>query len=123
VRRLVRDALTKSERRNIVDDLCPGIERGASHFRFRRVHGDHNTRQFSQSFDDRDDALQLLCRAHHFAARPRRFAADVDDVRALRQHFLGMREGTFEIAKLPAVTETIRRDVQDAHHKRALAEA
>ena len=53
------------------------------------------------------------------AVRTGGFRADIDDVRALRHHAAGMRDGGLRIEKAAAVRERIRGDVEDAHHDRA----
>ena len=51
-------------------------------------------------------------------ARPGRFAADVDDRRALRRHVRAGLGGRGGIGELAAVGEAVGRGVDDAHHLR-----
>jgi hypothetical protein len=52
-------------------------------------------------FDHGDGAAQLLVFGHGFCARARRFAADVEDVRAFGEHLFGACERGSNAAYLP----------------------
>src|ERR1051325_2256592 len=55
------------------------------------------------------------------APRPCGFAADVYDVRSICDHPFGVRPHAPGRAELPTIAKAIRREVDDAHHERALA--
>src|ERR1044071_4219929 len=67
------------------------------------------------------DTSYLLFRRDACAPRPCGFAADVYDVRPICDHPFGVRPHAPGCGQLPPIAEAIRREVDDAHHERALA--
>src|SRR5258708_15549727 len=55
-------------------------------------------------------------------SRPRRLAANVENIGPFFQQFLGMFDGPLAVEKLAAVGKRIRSDIHDTHDQRALAE-
>ena len=76
----------------------------------------------AQALEHRRDAPQLLVGRQRRRAGPRRLAADVDDVGAVRDHRERVGDRDVGIESRAAVGERIRRDVDDAHDERARAE-
>ena len=67
---------------DVVHNGSPRLDRRARNFGFRRVDGKRHIDLCSQLFDHRNHTPQLLLKDDRFRAGARRFAADVDDVRA-----------------------------------------
>ncbi len=77
----------------------------------------------ADAFDDGQDAVDLLLRGDGSAgARAGGFAADVDDGGAVREHGERGLNGLVDRVQQATVGEGIRRDVQDAHDARDLAQ-
>lgn len=68
------------------------------------------------------NAIEFLLGRNSERARPRGFAADVEDVRTGAFHLKRVLDGAARIEKFAAVGEAVRRDVENAHDERALAE-
>ena len=81
--------------------------------------------------DDGHDAAQLLARIHRGVTRPRRLAADIEDVRPGRRHRPCLLDGPRDRIHVALVPATVRQQavagerigghVQDPHHVRPLA--
>ncbi len=110
-------------RRHVVDDAGAGGERGARNGGFHRVNRKRNFRLGRKFFDDWKNAAQFFGFIHRFRAGPRGFAADVQNLRALRDQFQRVGDGFSRIKKFSAVGKGIRRDVDDAHDERRAREA
>ena len=80
----------------------------------------HRNAQVAERFEHRQDARELLVLRHRRGARPRRLAADVDEVRALHGERARMRDrrGGREVAA--TVGKRIGRDVHHAHDERLI---
>ena len=74
----------------------------------------------ARPFDHRDDATQFFLERTLLRARARRFAADIERVRALLGQLQSVRDRLIDGAVLAAIGERIRRDVDDADHARAI---
>ena len=107
----------RGERRDIVDHRRARRDRRAHHRRLARVDGDDDALAGKRR-DERDHPRELLVLGDRRRARPRRFAADVDDVGAVVLHRPRVRERTRRIDIPAAVGERIGRDVEHAHHER-----
>ena len=96
----------------IVDDLSAMLQ---SLFRDRRFVGVHRNRHrqlAAQPLQHGNQPAQLFGFRNALGTGPRRFRADVDDVRALLFQFDGAGEGAVGIEILAAVGERIGRDVE-----------
>ena len=72
---------------DVVDEVGARVERRLGDGRLRRVDADRHVRQrVAERGDDRHDAAHLLARVDGVVTRPRRLAADVEDVGAGRGH-------------------------------------
>ncbi len=70
-------------------------------------------------FDDRHHAIGFDARIDAFGAGPGRFAADVDDRRAVGDEAQAVFDGAVTVEKQASVGEGVGRDVDDAHHLNA----
>jgi len=105
------------QRTHVVDDVGAGVEGGAYDLGPARVHRDRHAQREGLA-QHRQHARQFLVDAGLCRARARRFATDVQDVSALGQQALAMRDRAGGIGMTSAVRERIRSDVDDAHHLR-----
>ena len=110
-------ALVEGQRRDVVDHPRPGLERCRHDVGLARVDR-HRRAARGKLADDRHHPLDLIAFPHRCGARPGRFAADVDDRRALGRHVRARFGGGRRIGKVPAVGKAVGRDVDDAHHLR-----
>ena len=95
--------------------LAPLLACFAHHRRRRGVDRDDHVQLTGDGLDHRRHALQLLQRRNRSRTWPGRFAADVEDVRALFDQSQPVRDGRLDRGQPPAVREAVRRDVDDAH--------
>ena len=102
------------QRAYVVDEAGAGGHRGAHDLGLARVDRDRQRRLPRQRFDDRHDAGYLLGRGDLVRARPRRLAADVEQVGALVRQALPVSDRRRRIDEAPAIGKRIRRDVDDA---------
>ena len=86
------------------------------------IHRQRNGELVAQTLEHRDQAAQFLGFGNPHGARTRGFRADVDDVGALLFQLDGVRESAVGIEEFSAVGKRVRRDVQDAHQQRPLAQ-
>ena len=108
------------EGRDVIQDVgtCGG---GLTHhFSFARVYGNHRARPRAKTFDDRNDALQLFLDGHGVRARPRAFAADIEDIGALLDELQAVRNGSRRGRVPAAVRKAVRRHVDDPHDARPI---
>ena len=103
-------------RRNVVHDAGAGSQRGAGHRRFSRVDGNGHLHPGHQLLDHRQHTAQFLGVAHRLSTGPRRFAADVNDLRSLPDHFQATRYRGRRIKKPAAVRKRIGRHVHHTHN-------
>ena len=68
-----------------------------------------------QGANHRQDARELFVGAHRLGARPRRLAADIDQIGAVGLHADAFIGGRRRIEARAALGERIGGDVQDAH--------
>ena len=80
------------QRRHVVDDACAGIEAGARHGGAAGVDRHHDS-ALGQALDHGQDALQFFVGIDRPRAGPRRLAADIDDVGALRNETQAIVDG------------------------------
>ena len=85
---------------------------------FARVDADRNIRLPAQFFYHGNDAAHLFIRRHRRVAWPCRFTADIQNLRAIRDHFQAVLDRYVHIHIPPAVRKRIRRHVQDSHDAR-----
>ena len=103
------------QRGDVVDELDAELERPPGDAGLRGV---DRERLALEMLEHRHDAPELLLERHGCRPRPRRLAADVDDCRPGVEH--PVRLGDRGVAPQDAVAaEGVRRDVDDAHHRRA----
>ena len=107
------------QRRHVVDDPRPGIERGL-HDCFVPGIDRHDGAGVYQGADDRFDAQDFLLRRDFSGPGTRRFAPDVDNVGSSRQECAAVGDRALRIEPLSAVGEAIGRYVEDAHDDRAV---
>src|SRR5438477_11240253 len=72
-------------------------------------------------FNYRNHPPQFFFYRYEFGTRPRRFAADVDDVRAFGNHLFSMSDGAIDRDEFTAIAKTVRRDIENSHHQRPLS--
>ena len=105
---------------HVVDDLRAMFERGQRHRSARGVDGQH--RPFgNQRVHSAQHTGLLVGFADAFGSRTGGFRSDVDDVGTGFHHRLAMGFGRLRSKPEAAVGEGILRDVEHAHHQRALA--
>ena len=83
---------------------------------------DRDERTAGEGLENRQHAPQLLGGVDRLGARACGLAADVEDVGAVLEHLPAGVHGPCGIEAAAAVGERVRRDVDDAHDERALAE-
>ena len=108
--------------RDVVDQARPGGDRRRRHLGLERVHREPGTPRrggAGQRLDHRHHAGQLFLDRHRLGARARRLPADVDDVGALDQERVPVRDGGVVRGVEAAVGERVRRDVEHPHDERA----
>ena len=120
VSRNFREARVGAQRRNVIENFGAGIEGRFRDLRTSRVHGHRNAQLAPQLLDYGQNAPKLFLRGNRSGAGARRFAADIEDVRAVVLELQCARDGCFRIEIFSAVGETIRRDIQNAHDQGAL---
>ena len=84
-----------------------------------RIHGGADA-QLTQRLNDGNHAALFDVRLHPHRTRPGGLTADVNHVRALRHEFAGVVDGGIDVQPLTAIGEGILRDVDNAHHQRAV---
>ena len=107
------------ERTHVVDDVHAQFDRRPHHRRLARIDR-HRYAQRHRMAQHRQHPRQFFGCIGLASARPGRFAADIENVGALRQQVVAVTHGRICVAKAPAVGERVRRHVDDAHHQRAL---
>jgi len=127
VGREARERVIGTDAPDVVDHVRSRDQRSLGDCRLRRVDADRDVRQDrAERLDHGEHAPALLVEIDRAVPRPGRFAADIEDVRPGGDHLGADPHGCLDRA-LPgeqAVTrERIGRDVEDAHHERALAPA
>ena len=113
----LRQLRVATQRRDVVHELGAERESAARDLGLRGV--DRERHLATQPLQHRHDATQLLVDGDALRSRPRRLAADVHDRRALFDHPPGRAGRDVGIEMHAAVRERVRRDVEDAHHRRA----
>jgi hypothetical protein len=108
-----------AQRLDVVDDVDAELERGAHHLGLVAVDRDRHAERH-RGTQHRQHARQLILERHRLGAGPARLAADVENVGAVPQQALAVRDGTARTGVPAAVRKRIRRDVDDAHHARAV---
>ena len=83
--------------------------------------GDRDGEARRESFNDGDDAADLLVRRHDLGAGAGGLAADVEDVGTVGNQGLGAGEGVGRAEGEAAVGEAVGRRVDDPHHAGTLA--
>ncbi len=111
----VRHARIALQSPDVVDDRGAEPRRLARHCGFAGVDGDGCVETFSQGPEHRRYPAKLLFRGNGSVAGPGRFAADVDDRRALGNHRVSARDGGLGVEMPSAVGKRIRRHVENAH--------
>src|SRR5207245_7043314 len=76
----------------------------------------------AQTFENGKNPIELLGCRYFLRPGTRRFAADVDQIRAGKLHCHRMLGGARRVEKLAAVGKTVRRNVQHPHDERPFAE-
>ena len=107
------------QRRHVVDDPRPGIERGL-HDCFVPGIDRYDGAGLYQGAHDRLDAQNLLSRMEFTGPRARQFAPNIDDVSSSRQECPAVSDRARRIKPLSAVGEAVGRHVEDAHDDRAI---
>ncbi len=102
---------------HIVDDMGTGFDRRPSRRCAVGVDGDQCIRLLTQCSDNRHDTRDLLLGADLCGTRTRRFAADIQDHRALFDTGKRMAHGTVDRVMQPAIGEGIRSDIDDRHDR------
>ena len=103
---------------DVVDHARAGCDRGTHHGGLAGIDRDQDARS-GERLDHRQSAPDLLVDRHRVRARPRRFAADIDDVGAFGVQPQPVGDRRRRLEKLPAVREAVRGDVDHAHEQRA----
>ncbi len=105
---------------DVVDDLGSGFDGAAGGGGVEGVDGEDGAGMlFEDGFDDGEDAGLLFVGGEWMGVGAGGFAADVEDVGAFVEHFLGLLEGSFGGVRggveEAAVGEGVGSDVEDAH--------
>jgi len=112
-----RQAVRIAKAFDVIDHVRAGRQRLAHHERPAGV-----DRQWlaaiAQRIDHRHHAIEFFFGRDRRRAGSGRFAADIDDVDAVGDHLLRMRQRQLERIEAATIGEGIGRDVQDAHHQR-----
>jgi hypothetical protein len=86
------------------------------------VNGNRNLKLSAQRLENRKNPVQFLRSSSLRGSRPGGFAPNVEKVGPGTLHGESVLNRRFQMEKLVAIGKTIRRDVQHAHHQRALPE-
>ncbi len=108
----------RRQRPDVVDHRGACRDRRAHHPRLARVDGDRDALR-REGIDQRDHPRELVGFGDRRRAGTRRFAADVDQVRAVRAQAARVVERAGDVEIPAAVGERVGSDVDDAHHQRA----
>ncbi len=116
------------DRRDVVEDVRPGLQRRLRHRRLARVDAERYVREpRPDGAHDVDDASHLVSLAHEAVAGTRGFAAHVEEVGALVDHAHGLGHGNLDErsrrAKQAIAAERVGGRVDDAHQVGTRAEA
>ncbi len=114
--RIARDierVFVMRQRADVVEHRRTRVERGPHRRRVARV--DRNRPVGRQRAQYRQHATQLFFDRHRFSPRPRRLAANVEQIGALRTQRPSLRDRRVGIEEPAAIRETVRRRVDDAH--------
>ncbi len=106
----------------IVHDIRAQFQGFFRHRRLIGVHRDRHRELIAQALQNRNQPPQLLGFGNARRTRPRRFRADVDDVRAFLFELNGAREGPVWILILAAIGKRIGGDVQNAQNESSLSQ-
>ena len=104
---------------DVVDQVDSALQSSLSNRRFGGVERDEEL-ILGQFFQNREDARQFILFGNRIASRTGAFSSEVNDLGALFDHHLDMLDGPIGIEKFPTVTEGIRGEVENAHHRRVL---
>ena len=101
---------------NVIDEIGARLQGGMRHRALIGIDGYRNIKVFLDRFNYRYNAGDFLLVRQQRIARPRRFAADIQNVRAVPYHILCVLECRIYGVPFSAVGKGIRRHVQNAHH-------
>jgi hypothetical protein len=107
---------------DVVDDRRAAGHRLARHAALVSVHADRHVHHRGEPLDHRQHPAQFLVFRQRRRAGSRRLAANVDDVRSIRNHAPAVGHGGLEIEVQPTIRERIGGHVEDAHDQRPLPE-
>ena len=107
-----------SQRGDVIDHIGAAIERGTRDIAFHRVDRNRHVALRADAFNDWKDAPDLFRRRYRDGAGSCRFAADVDDGRAVFRHLQRALDGLTGIEMHAGVGKRIGRDVDDGHDER-----
>ena len=105
-----------TERGDVVDEHDSELERPSGDLGLRCVDRHGKPRQ---AFEDRHDPPQLLVERHRLRSGACRLAPHIDERRTFAQQAFRGRDGEGRVGVLAPVREAVRRDVDDADHRRA----
>ena len=103
---------------HIIPDISASLDRSTSDSRLECIHRDARRGAFAQRLDDWDDPAQLFSFRHRISSGTCGFTTNIDHVSAIAQHFKTSLHGCRLVNKVPAIGETVRRDVENGHDKR-----
>jgi hypothetical protein len=109
-----------AQRAHVVDETCTGRDGGAHDFGFRGVDRDRHAHLARECFDDRNHAGDFGFGIDRFGARPRGFAANVEQVRAFFDNLQSLLDRALRLDEVSAIGKRIGRDVDDAADARAV---
>ncbi len=110
------------ERARVVYDLYAERECLCGNSGFVGIDGDGDLQVPLQALEHGNQAAKLFGFGDALGARPRGLGTDIDDISSLLFHFDGASEGAVGVFVLAAVGKRVRRDVEDAHDERAVAQ-
>ena len=110
----VRHAGIALQAPDVVDDTGAEPRRLARDLGLACVNRDRRI-EFGQRLECGNNPPQLFVFRNRNVTRPCRFAADIDDRRAIGDHGPGARDSCGKVGMAPAVGERIRRHVENAH--------
>ena len=109
------------KRCDVVDDRRTARQSGFGHARLVGIDRDRDRHSTLQPFQHRQHPAQFLGFVNGRCPRPRRLAADIEDVGALLHHAERIRHRAGRIEALAAIGKRVGRDVDDRHDERARA--
>ena len=107
-------------RTHIIHDVCARLNCSDCNFGACRVYRNRDATTRANGCNDRYHATNLLACINACCAWPCGLAANVDDVRAFLSKSQRLRDRGVRIERVSAITETVWRDIHNAHQRERL---